>query len=126
MADDDVRAAKDLIARNMMGMAGPSQVVRPVRKAASNGESEIEESVDDHKELLTLSHLVPKVLAQDLKEVVLDKGLWAATPAVHRGWKIFVLVGTFLTSFEAVADRVDPGCLGLESTDLPAVCDPET
>jgi len=36
----------------------------------------------DNKELPTLSHLVPKVLAQDLEEVVLDKGPWVVTPAV--------------------------------------------
>ena len=123
---DDVCAAKDLIMHNMVGAAGPSQLVGPVPKAASDGESEIEESVGDHEELLTLSRLVPKVLAQDLEEVVLDKGLWVATPAVHRGWEIFVSVGTFLTSFEAVADHIDPGCLVLVSTNLPVVCDPET
>jgi len=31
--------------------------------------------------------------------------------------------GYFSTSFEAVTDRIDPGCLGLVSTDFPAVCD---
>ena len=82
---DDVCAAKDLIACNMMGMVGPSQVVGPVPKAASDSKSEIEESVDDHEELPMPSHLVPKVLVQDLEEVVLDKGLWVVTPAVHQG-----------------------------------------
>ena len=81
----NVCTAKDLIVRNMMGTAGPSQVVGPVHKAASNGESKIEESVDDHEELPMPSCLVPKVLVQDLEEVVLDKGLWVVTPAVHQG-----------------------------------------
>jgi len=56
----------------MMGTVGPSQVVGPVPKAASDGESEIEES--GPRGLPTPSCLVPKVLAQDLEEVILDKG----------------------------------------------------
>jgi len=58
-----------------------------VRPAESNGELEVD--------YLLSPHLVqPKVLWSDQVQHKLDKGPWAATPAVQEGWKIFMGVSS--------------------------------
>ena len=60
---------------------------------ASDGESEVPGSEDTPQETLpTLHWLLPKVLQLDQVEHTLDKGAWAAMPATHQGWKIFIMV----------------------------------
>ena len=56
---------------------------------ASDGESEVGVS---NKELPTPRKVLPKVRQTDEVEHVLDKGLWAAMPATHWGWQIFIKV----------------------------------
>src|SRR5882672_4417764 len=85
----DVREAKDWISRSAIGTGSSTQGPGP--KAASNGESEVDWSGGDREEVPPSPGLSgPKVHAQDLEDVVLDKGPWAATPGVHQGWRIFV------------------------------------
>jgi len=87
----DVQAAKVWIAHSVIGMGGSSQA--PAPKATSDGESEVDQSGDDHEEVPPSPSLTgPKVQAQDLEDVILDKGLWAAMPAVCQGWRIFMAV----------------------------------
>ena len=61
----------------------------------SDGKSKASTSDD---ELPTPKHLLPKVWLSDEVEHVLDKGQWAATLAMHMGWKIFVDVSWALSS----------------------------
>jgi len=85
----DVWEAKDWIAHSMIGTSGSSQALMP--KAASNGELEVDQSGGDHEEVQQLPGLAgPKVHTQDLEDVVLDKGPWAAMLGVCQGWRIFV------------------------------------
>ena len=60
-------------------------------KNASDSESEVPGSEDaPPEELPSPCQLLPKVLQSDQVEHVLDKGAWAATLAIHQGWKIFI------------------------------------
>jgi len=60
----------------------------------SDGESEV--GVSD-AELPTPQKHLSKVQQADEVEHVLDKGLWAATPATHWGWQIFIDVSSALS-----------------------------
>jgi len=97
----DVREAKAWISRSAIGTGGSTQ--GPAQKTASDGESEVDRSGGDPDEVPPSPGLSgPKVHAQDLEDVVLDKGAWAATPGVRQGWRIFVGVSPspyFLSSF---------------------------
>jgi len=104
-----------------MGNVGPPKL-SDCAQAASDGESEIEESGPRGTPDTELPGT--KGLAQDLEESSWTRAMGGDTGCAP-GLEIFVLVGTSPTSFEAVTDRIDPGCLGLVSTDFPAVCDPE-
>jgi len=85
----NVQEANDWISHSTIGTGSSSQALTP--KAASDGESEVDQSGGDHEEVPPSPGLSgPKVHAQDLEDVILDKGLWAATPGVHQGWRIFV------------------------------------
>src|SRR5882672_277287 len=87
----DVRVAKDWIAHSAIGTGGPSQA--HALKAPSDGESEVDPSGADREQVLpSPGPAGPKVQTQDLEEVVLDKGPWAATPGIRQGWRIFVVV----------------------------------
>jgi len=60
---------------------------------ASDGKSEVPGLEDvPQEEFLSLHWLLPKVLQLDQVEHTLDKGAWAAMPATHQGWKIFIMV----------------------------------
>ena len=61
---------------------------------ASDGESKFGMS---DVELLTPQNLLSKVRRADKVEHMLNKGLWAVTPATHRGWQIFIDVGSALS-----------------------------
>jgi len=63
---------------------------------ASDGESEVDVS---DAELLTPQKLLSKVRRGNEVEHVLDKGLWAATPAKRWGWQIFVDVSPSMSFF---------------------------
>ena len=63
---------------------------------ASDGESKV--GVSD-VELPTPQKLLSKVQRADEVEHVLDKGLWAAMPAKHWGWQIFVDVSPSISFF---------------------------
>jgi len=85
----NVRVAKDWIAHSAIGTGGPSQAY--VLKAPSDGELEVDPSGADRKGVPpSPGPAGPKVQTQDLEEVVLDKGLWAAMPGIRQGWRIFV------------------------------------
>jgi len=85
----DIWEAKDWIAHTTIGTGGSSQAL--ALKAASYGESEMDQSGVDQSGVPPSPGLAgPKVHTQDLEDVVLDKGPWAATPGVHQGWSIFV------------------------------------
>src|SRR5882672_3402310 len=87
----NVREAKDWISRSAIGTGSSTQA--PAPKATSDGESEVDRSGGDHEEVPPLPGLSrPKVHAQDLEDVVLDKGPWAVTPGVCWVWRIFVVV----------------------------------
>src|SRR5467141_3355356 len=87
----DVRAAKDWIAHSAIGTGGPSQA--HALKAPSDGESEVDPSGADREQVPpSPGPAGPKVQTQDLEEVVLDKGPWAAMPGICQGWRIFVAV----------------------------------
>src|SRR5882672_8201377 len=89
----DVRAAKDWITHSAIGTGGSSQA--PMPKAASDGKLEVDQSGGDREEVPPSPGLAgPKVQTQDLEDVILDKGPWAATPGVCQGWKIFVAVSS--------------------------------
>src|SRR5882672_680304 len=107
----DIREAKDWISHSAIRTGGLSQALVP--KAASDGESEVDQLGGDHEEVLPspgLSGL--KVHAQDLEDVVLDKGPWAATPGVRKGWRIFIGVSPSPYFFFAVfADSTAQGHL---------------
>ena len=60
-------------------------------KATSDSESVVDQSGGDREEVPLSPGLAgPKVHAQDLEDVILDKGPWAVTPGVCQGWRIFV------------------------------------
>src|SRR5882672_3319271 len=96
----NVQEANDWISHSTIGTGGSTQALAP--KAASDGESEVDQSGGDHEEVPPFPGLARlKVHAQDLEDVILDKGLWAAMPGVCQGWRIFVGVPhrTFLPLF---------------------------
>src|SRR5882672_5966842 len=97
----DVQEAKDWISRSAIGTGSSTQA--PAPKATSDWESEADQSGGDREEVPPSPGLSgPKVHSQDLEDVVLDKGPWAATPGVCQGWRIFVGVSPspyFLSSF---------------------------
>ena len=77
----DVRVAKDWISHSAIGTGGSSQALTP--KVASNCELVVDQSGGDHKEVPPSPGLAGlKVQAQDLEDIVLDKGLWAVMPGV--------------------------------------------
>ena len=55
--------------------------------ATTNGKSEVNASPSSFP-------LLPKVCHGDLVCHTLDKGLWVMTPAVHKGWNIWVAVSS--------------------------------
>src|SRR5882724_9685724 len=68
----------------------------PTLPAPSDGESEVG-ALDE--ELLTPKRLLSKVRRSDRVEHVLDKGVWATTPAMCIRWKIFVDVSRTFSFF---------------------------
>src|SRR5882672_4083191 len=89
----DVQAAKDWIAHSAIGTGGSPQAL--VLKATSDGKSEVDQSGGDNEELPPSADLAgTKVQTQDLEDIILDKGPWAATPGVRQGWNIFVAVSS--------------------------------
>ena len=62
---------------------GGLPVADAVRPAESDGESEVDYSPSPRP-------VQPKVLWSNQVRHKLDKGPWAATPAVQEGWKIFL------------------------------------
>ena len=82
-----------LLIYSAIRMGGSSQVLVP--QATSDGELEVDQSGGDNEAGLLSPGLVGlKVQTQDLEDVVLDKGLWAATPGVRQGWRIFMGVSS--------------------------------
>src|SRR5882672_1243010 len=87
----DIWVAKDWIAHSAIGTGGTSQAL--ASRVASDSELEVDQSGGDHEEVPPLPGLSgPKVQAQDLEDVVLEKGPWAVTPGVCWVWRIFVVV----------------------------------
>src|SRR5882672_3522339 len=85
----DVWAAKDWITHSAIGTGRSLQAL--ALKATSDSESEVDQLGGDHEEVPLLPGLSRlKVHSQDLEDVILDKGPWAATPGVHQGWRIFM------------------------------------
>jgi len=88
------------------GVAASAAVVTDVPAPpihASHGESKV--GVSD-EELPTLQKVLSKVWwAEDIKHV-LDKGVWAAMPAMHQGWQslIQVICLCFLPSFQLILE----------------------
>ena len=79
-------------------------LTQPTDHAVSNGESEIDVSVG---ELPSPRGLLPKVHRDDQVRITLDKGNWAATPAVRQGAKIFIEVSVAPDSgSEYMANRI--------------------
>ena len=86
----DLHNTRDWVTHTRFMVGPTSQPVSPAPQVASEGESEADQLDDiaEDQEFL----VIPKVQVQDLKENVLNKGAWAATLAVHHGWKIFIQV----------------------------------
>jgi len=70
-------------------MTTPPTLSQP--QDVSNGELEIKAS---NEALPSLQWIVPKVKLLDMVEHTLDKGVWAAMPAICWGWEIYVMVST--------------------------------
>ena len=117
----DVQAAKDWIAHSVIRTGGSSHAHAP--KAASDGESEVDQSGGDHKEVPPSPGLArPKVQTKDLENIVLDKGPWAATPGVRQGWRIFVGVSSSPpVPPDILTDPQYTGPSGMARPDLPTV-----
>src|SRR5882672_8727539 len=117
----DVQVAKDWIAHSAIRTGGPSHAHAP--KAASDGESEVDQSGGDHKEVPLSPGLArPKVQTKDLENIVLDKGPWAATPGVRQGWRIFVGVSSLPpVPPDILTDPQYTGPSGMARPDLPTV-----
>ena len=79
------------------GVADPVTMEPPLTLTRPQDMSDCESKVrmSDHEEPLSLHLVVSKVRLSDEVEHVLDKGVWAATPAMHQGWKIFIKVSHF-------------------------------
>ena len=79
-------------------------LTQPTNHAASDDKSEIDVSVG---ELPSPRGLLPKVRRDDQVRIALDKGNWAATPAVRQGAKIFIEVSVAPDSrSENMANRI--------------------
>ena len=71
----------------MNGAAMTAPLTLPKLPTVSDGESEVGAS---DMELPSPQQVVLKVRLSDDVEHILNKGPWAATPAVHWGWKIYI------------------------------------
>jgi len=82
------------------GIATPMTIGPPPTLArlldVSNGESKV--GTSNHEDLPSQKQLMSKVQLLDKVEHILDQGLWAATPAMCQGWKIFIDVSQSLFS----------------------------
>src|SRR5882672_7208569 len=89
-----------------------------VRPAESDGESEVDYSPSPRP-------VQPKVLRSDQVRHKLDKGPWAATPAVREGWKIYLGVSSS-PDFPLSSLLIPPdlGQVDDPRPDLPALLDP--
>ena len=72
-------------------VAGGHAVEDTVRPTKSEGELEVDYFPSPHP-------VQPKVLQSNQVQHKLDKGPWAATPAVWEGWKIFLGVSSLPAS----------------------------
>jgi len=74
-----------------VAVAAPLNLPSP--QAPSDGKSEVGASKE---KLPSPQQFMSKVQQSDDVKHILNKGVWAATLAMHQGWKIFVDVSSFL------------------------------